>query len=236
MPENPYFYEYLTARESMHFYGALSDVPRRERIQRSDQLLEFVGMKDAANVRVKEFSKGMRQRLGIAQALVHKPRVVILDEPMSGLDPVGRMQVREAILSLKHDGMTVFFSSHVLGDVEMICDRVGLIMQGKIKAVGPIHELLQAESHRIEVGAENLLPEIVDRIKVTALRSLSQGAQVVFTFDDWGKADAAIKCVMDSGADLRLVRPVRETLEEYFMRFSGKSRTEVGEWSGGGDR
>ncbi len=236
MPENPYFYEYLTARESMHFYGALSDVPRRERAGRSDELLEFVGMKEAADVRVKEFSKGMRQRLGIAQALVHKPRVVILDEPMSGLDPVGRLQVREAILSLKRAGMTVFFSSHVLGDVEMICGRVGLIMQGRMQAVGPIHELLQAENRRIEVGAENLADADAKRIAATALHHLTQGNQVVFTFDAWDKADAAVRSIMDAGANLRLLRPVRETLEEYFMRSFGKSRKEVGEWSGGGDR
>jgi len=236
MPENPYFYEYLTARESMRFYAALCEVPARERARRGDELLSFVGLDEAKDTRVKEFSKGMRQRLGIAQALVHEPRLVILDEPMSGLDPVGRLQVREAIVSLKSRGITVFFSSHVLGDVEMICDRVGLIVQGQMEATGPVHELLQAQSRQIEVGAEGLSAAAISALRDKALRVYTQGDQTVFLYDDWTRADAAVQAIASECAHLSLLRPTRETLEEYFMRSTGKRRQDVGAWSGGGDR
>ena len=236
MPENPYFYEYLTAGESMRFYGALSEVPAGERRKRSDELLNFIGLADARDVRVKEFSKGMRQRLGIAQALIHRPRLVILDEPMSGLDPVGRLQVREAILSLKQQGLTVFFSSHVLGDVEMICDRVSLLRKGVLEAAGPIDELLQAESRRIEVGAEQLDRETSDKLRQQARQAFEQGGRTVFVFQEWEAANRAVEIIRASSGHLCLLRPVRETLEEYFMRTTGRSRAEVGDWSGGGDR
>ncbi len=142
MPENPYFYEYLTARESMDFYAALCDLPKAGRLARCDELLDFVGLGSARDIRLGEFSKGMRQRLGIAQAIVHRPPLVILDEPMSGLDPIGRKQVREAILELHSRGTTIFFSSHILSDVEMICHRAALIDHGKLLASGSIAELL----------------------------------------------------------------------------------------------
>jgi ABC-2 type transport system ATP-binding protein len=236
MPENPYFYEYLTAAESLDFYGSLCDMPRADRKKRGAELLEFVGLADARDVRMKEFSKGMRQRIGIAQALIHKPKLVVLDEPMSGLDPVGRMQVREAILSLKREGMTVFFSSHVLQDVEMICDRAGLLLDGKLQAAGPLSELLQAENKRIEVAAENLPPQLALKLHAVAASSARRGEGEFFIFDDRDKADAAAREIVQSGAKLNLFRPSGETLEEYFMRSTGKTRAEVGAWSGGGDK
>lgn len=236
MPENPYFYEYLTAWESLLFYAALCDVPRTERARRAEELLEFVGLAEAKRARVKEFSKGMRQRLGIAQALVHRPRLAILDEPMSGLDPAGRLQVREAILQLKREGVTVFFSSHVLGDVEMICDRVGLLMRGELTASGSVPELLQDRSGRIEVGAEKIGAELTVRLAADAVSTLEQGNAAVFCFDSWDQADAAVRAIVNAGGRITLVRPARETLEEYFMRSTGKSRSEVADWSGGGDR
>ncbi len=152
MPENPYFYEYLTARESLDFYGALCDLPKEGRAGKINELLDFVGLADARDTRLREFSKGMRQRLGIAQAIVHQPPLVILDEPMSGLDPIGRRQVREAILDLHRRGATIFFSSHILSDVEMICHRAALIDHGRLLASGTIDELLEARGE----GRESL--------------------------------------------------------------------------------
>jgi ABC-2 type transport system ATP-binding protein len=235
-PENPYFYEFLSAEETIRFYAALCGVPRRERAARGAELLELMGLREAARVRVRDFSKGMRQRLGIAQALVHRPRLVILDEPMSGLDPVGRLQVREAIASLRTErGATVFFSSHILADVEMLCDRVGLLVEGRLQAAGPLRELLEARSRRVEVGAEGLSPAARAELSARAVSALEEGSRTVFTFADTEAAEAAVERIRADGARLRLLQPHRETLEEYFMRSTGKARAEVGAWKGGGE-
>jgi ABC-2 type transport system ATP-binding protein len=135
-PENPYFYEYLTARETLDFYARLFAIDRSTRRKRAGELLERVGLAAAADRRVRQFSKGMVQRLGLAQALVNDPRVLILDEPMTGLDPVGRHDVRGLILELKARGKTVFFSSHILSDVEAVCDRAAILHDGRLVSCG----------------------------------------------------------------------------------------------------
>ena len=226
MPENPYFYEYLTARESLDFYAALCDFPLAGRKERIVELLDFVGLSHAADVRLKEFSKGMRQRLGIAQAIVHRPPLVILDEPMSGLDPAGRRQVREAILDLHAGGTTIFFSSHILSDVEMICHRAALIDHGKLLASGTIAELLKAQEQEIEVGGTGLSAEKEKELAATAKRLLRQGAELLFIFDSWEKADRAVDVFRKSGK-LTLFRTVKESLEDYFMRSTGDMRAEL---------
>lgn len=230
MPENPYFYEYLTARESLDFYGALCDLPVSERAARNDELLEFVGLRDAADIRLKEFSKGMRQRLGIAQAIVHRPPLVILDEPMSGLDPAGRRQVREAILDLHAGGATIFFSSHILSDIEMICHRAALIDKGKLLAEGSIPSLLQAAELEVEVGGSGLPEAEEGRLSALAKRALKQGDDYLFVFDSWDKADQAVDAFRRQGRLTRL-GTVKETLEDYFMRSTGRSRED---FKGGG--
>ncbi len=231
MPENPYFYEYLTARESMDFYAALCDLPKANRRKRSDELLDFVGLSAARDVRLREFSKGMRQRLGIAQAIVHEPPLVILDEPMSGLDPVGRRQVREAILDLHSRGVTVFFSSHILSDIEMICHRAALIDHGKLIAAGTLDSMLETRDLEIEViGAD--LPE-ADRaaLAATAKRSVERSGEWLFTFDSWDGANRAVDILRARGRLLEL-RVIKETLEDYFMRSTGQARVEVKSPSG----
>ncbi len=235
-PENPYFYEYLTAGESLRFYAALAGVPRRERAARAEELLAFVGLAEAARVRVKAFSKGMRQRLGIAQALVHRPRLVILDEPMSGLDPVGRLQVREAILELRRQGLTVFFSSHILGDVELVCDRVGLLTEGRLLDAGPLGELLERETKRIEIGVADGTGLLREQLKTAAATYREEETLLVLGFAEEASAQEAIRLAAEEGATIRFVQPVRETLEEYFMRRTGRSRAEVGAWSSGAER
>ena len=142
MPENPYFYEYLDARETLDFYGRLSGMDRASRLRRADELIDTFNLGHAKNAPLRSYSKGMRQRLGLAQAIIHNPPVVILDEPMSGLDPLGRRDIRNVILSLRDNGHTVFFSSHILSDVEEICDRVCVIDRGKKVAEGPLNTLL----------------------------------------------------------------------------------------------
>ena len=141
LAESPYFYEYLTAEEFLAFYGQLFDLSKNEIKQRSLALLKQIGLASSANVQLRKFSKGMLQRIGIAQALINDPELVILDEPMSGLDPIGRKEMRELILTLKSQGKTIFFSSHIIHDVEMICDRVGVLAHGRLLAIGRINEI-----------------------------------------------------------------------------------------------
>ena len=226
MPENPYFYEYLTARESLDFYGALCDLPRAERAAHGGELLEFVGLSEAANIRLREFSKGMRQRLGIAQAIVHKPRLVILDEPMSGLDPAGRRQVREAILNLRAGGATIFFSSHILTDIEMICDRAALVDKGRLLAIGRLPELLDAKEREYEVGAADLSEADRRDLAALARRAIAGENETLFIFADGEAAAKAVRMTVERG---RLVsfRPIRESLEDYFMRTTGRTETEA---------
>ncbi|MDR1535578.1 MAG: ABC transporter ATP-binding protein [Planctomycetota bacterium] len=227
MPENPYFYEYLTARESLDFYGALCDLPGSERSPRIGELLEFVGLAQAADIRLKEFSKGMRQRLGIAQAIVHRPPLVILDEPMSGLDPIGRRQVRQAILDLHAGGATIFFSSHILSDIEMICHRAALIDRGRLVADGSLAELLDPRELEIEVGGTNLDAGQTAALAATAGRFLRREGELLFSFGDWEAAYRAVDVFRRHGR-LTLLRTVKESLEDYFMRSTGKAGDETG--------
>jgi len=142
LPENPYFYDFLTGIEILTFYARLSGVARDGRARRVKMLLDWVGLSHAADQRLRTYSKGMLQRIGIAQALVHDPEVVFLDEPMSGLDPIGRVEIRDLILRLRSEGKTVFMNTHILSDVEMVCDRVAIIVEGRIRYLGETHEIL----------------------------------------------------------------------------------------------
>src|SRR5580698_3007424 len=150
LPEQPYFYDYLTARELLDYYARFSDYSAPERRERVGKFLARVGLAAAADVQLRKFSKGMLQRVGIAQAILHDPPVVILDEPMSGLDPVGRREVRDIIQALKEQGRTVFFSTHILSDAEMLCDRVAVLAGGKLQGVGAPGESVSIEVHGME--------------------------------------------------------------------------------------
>ncbi len=141
LPENPYFYTYLTGKEFLEFCGGLFGLGGKELQERVAKNLERVGMSHAANTQLRKYSKGMLQRVGVAQALVNDPEIVFLDEPMSGLDPVGRHQLRELILDLKREGKTIFFNTHILSDVELLCDRVGILAQGKLVGAGRIQDV-----------------------------------------------------------------------------------------------
>ena len=151
LPEQPYFYDYLTARELLDYYARFANYSATERRERVGKFLERVGLGAAGDVQLRKFSKGMLQRVGIAQAILHEPPVVILDEPMSGLDPVGRREVREIILGLKKQGRTVFFSTHILSDAEMLCDRVAVLAGGKLQGVGAPREIVTMKSQSMEI-------------------------------------------------------------------------------------
>jgi ABC-2 type transport system ATP-binding protein len=150
LPELTYYYKFLTAEELLRFYARIFRIPRAEADQRIDRLLKLVELEPARKRPIKTYSKGMQQRVGLAQALINNPDLLILDEPTSGLDPLGRMKVREIIQRLKNDGKTVFFSSHELGEVETVCDRVAIIADGELKVEGRVSELTEKHHANLE--------------------------------------------------------------------------------------
>src|SRR5215510_5086802 len=151
LPEQPYFYDYLTAHELLSYYGHLAGVPGNDLTQRAETMLERVGLRDIRGLQLRKFSKGMLQRVGIAQAILHDPKVVFLDEPMSGLDPMGRREVRDLIEGLKKEGKTVFFSTHILSDAEALCDRVAIIHLGELRGVGVVADLTSSMQGQVEL-------------------------------------------------------------------------------------
>src|SRR6201998_4334408 len=151
LPEQPYFYDYLTAAEVLDYFARFHDLTAADRRERVTRMLKKVGLETARKIQLRKYSKGMLQRVGLAQAILHDPKVVILDEPMSGLDPLGRREVRDIILELKKEGRTVLFSTHILSDAEMLCDRVGVIAGGKLRGVGAPDEIVGIQAHGMEI-------------------------------------------------------------------------------------
>src|SRR5690242_20152738 len=162
LPEQPYFYDYLTATEVLDYFARFHDLTAADRRERVAQMLRKVGLETARKIQLRKYSKGMLQRVGMAQAILHDPQVVILDEPMSGLDPVGRREVRDIILELKRNGKTVMFSTHILSDAEMLCDRVGVIVDGKLRGIGAPEQLVDVKTQGMEIlfelAVENAAP------------------------------------------------------------------------------
>lgn len=225
LPENPYFYDYLTAKEFMVFYGYLLGMDRKVTLHKTTELLKKVGLDGAQDLQLRKFSKGMLQRIGLAQALLNDPELVILDEPMSGLDPLGRKEIRDLILSLKKEGKTVFFSTHILPDVEMICDRVGIIRKGKITAVGALDEILKTPVEDVEVTVEGIEKSAVQTMGVNDI--VVRGDTLHFVVEEQAKLNEILKTILDRGGKIVEVSPRRESLESYFVRvFDSKADTE----------
>ncbi|MEE9521679.1 MAG: ABC transporter ATP-binding protein [candidate division NC10 bacterium] len=219
LPENPYFYTYLTGWEFLNFYGQLFGIPSGERRRRIEELLHLVGLSDAGKLQLRKYSKGMLQRIGLAQALINDPQAVFLDEPMSGLDPVGRKEVRDRILSLKAKGKTVFFSSHIIPDVEMICDRVGIIVNGRLIRVGPLEELLGSELESIEISASGLDDAAMVEMAQWSVRPpVQRGEKVFFAVGTEKEAMQVVERLLKMGALIHAILPHRLTLEEHFLR------------------
>lgn len=229
LPENPYFYEYLTGLEAMDFYGTLCGMKRQERRKRSVALLELFGLGKAQGVRLRAFSKGMRQRLGLAQAMLHDPPLLLLDEPMAGLDPFGRRDIREEIVKIRDRGKTVFFSSHILSDVQDICDQVAIIHQGRLQACGVLSALLEQKVKAVDLAFEGLPPEAGEAFAGAAERIWFDGSRLYFRLPDQQVAEEVIRALEPAGGKLRLLSPHTESLEEYFMR-----QTETQERAGSG--
>jgi ABC-2 type transport system ATP-binding protein len=217
LPEGTFFHEYLTAREFLHFHGALLGVPRNLRDERIPRLLERVGLTYAADRQIRRYSKGMRQRAGLAQALIGDPDVVILDEPMSGLDPIGRKEVRDLILGLRDEGKTVFFTSHILQDAEMICDQVAIILGGRVVQQGYLDDLLGQEASGVEIVAEGLSEALFEELRGMASRAVVQGPRFLFDLDDEALADKVVARIREGGARLRSLVPRRRSLEDLLL-------------------
>jgi ABC-2 type transport system ATP-binding protein len=218
LPESPYFYDYLTAEEFLGFYGRLAGLSHAILSQRITDMLQVVGLGEARTRQLRKFSKGMLQRIGLAQALIHDPELVILDEPMSGLDPIGRKQVRDVILSLRERGKTVFFSSHILPDVEMICDRVGIIRKGQLLAEGTVDELVHRDhTHSVEVVCEGLDGESLAGIRAVAGRLIQRGRQCLIILPNPDSVGKVLAEVTDHRGRLISVTPQKRSLEELFL-------------------
>ena len=215
LPEQPYFYDYLTARELLEYYGQLSGMTKKDIRAKVDTALRRVGLPDVGGLQLRKFSKGMLQRVGIAQAILHDPKLVFLDEPMSGLDPMGRREVRDLIQELKNQGKTIFFSTHILSDAEVLCDRVAVINRGELKGVGAVAELTSGMHGRVELIWRG--DRVPASLKAVALESHVSGdtTRVVVMEEN---QDTALDAVRKEGMRLISVTPVRATLEDYFMQ------------------
>ena len=219
LPESPYFYDYLTAEEFLTFYGRMAGMGRNLLACRVTGLLELVGLTEARTRQLRKFSKGMLQRVGIAQALIHDPELVILDEPMSGLDPIGRKQVRDLILSLREQGKTVFFSTHIIPDVEVMCDRVGIVLKGKLLAEGRVDELVNHASTRsVEIVCEGISVETTPGIAGMASRVYQRGRQGLIQLRDPQQVDEVLAAIRAGGGHTLSVTPLKGSLEELFFQ------------------
>ncbi len=221
LPENPSFYEYLTGEEFLTYCGRLLGMPRGRLRDQVPALLDEVGLSRAARQQIRKFSKGMVQRLGLAQALLGDPKLLILDEPMSGLDPIGRKEVRDLILRQRAAGRTVFFSTHILPDVEMICDRVGILVGGRLVKSGPIHELLGEELESIEITVTTVPPAVLSEVERLALSpALVQKGRVMFRLRGETELEAALAILVGAKSRVLSVVPQRRSLEEIFLEAS----------------
>jgi len=217
LPEQPYFPPQLTAMQAMRLYARLSGLPEREIVPRVGELLDIVGLEGQQRTLLSAFSRGMLQRLGIAQAIVSRPTVVVLDEPASGLDPIGQRDVRNLMLKLREDGATVLLSSHQLSEVEAVCDRVSIVSRGRVAAEGSIHELLSVAG-RTTLRAGGLTGELPDRVRaVSADAVLQPGGVWAFSVPD-ASVRESIDSIYDAGGSVLGVEPKRESLEDYFTR------------------
>ena len=215
LPEQPYFYDHLSARELLTYLATLSGVVATERRRRVDEVLNRVGLGGDANIQLRKFSKGMLQRVGIAQAIVHNPKLIFLDEPMSGLDPLGRREVRDLIQSLKDEGKTIFFSTHILSDAETLCDRVAVLNHGQLRGIGVVADLAREISGKIEVVWEG----IAALGAITGLGAETHGGGSIFrAVLPEAMLERAVDVIRNTHSRLIAITPLRATLEDFFLQ------------------
>lgn len=216
LPERPYFHDHLTGEGVLRYFGALSGMSPARIQERIPAVLSDVGMSAAREVELKRYSKGMLQRIGIAQALLHDPEFLVLDEPMSGLDPLGRKEMRELIVKLASEGRTVFFSTHVIPDVEAICDQVALIQKGKLLGCGPISQFLAQGPAQTEIAFGGIPLERAQKEfgELTSLRAMPDGVRAVALGPD--AVHGALKKILEQRGQVLWVNPIRPSLESLF--------------------
>lgn len=222
-PENPYFYDYLKARELMNYFGELFGLNQTQRNRKTEELLTRVGLDEKDwNKQLRKFSKGMLQRVGLAQALINEPEIVFLDEPMSGLDPIGRREIRELIAELRASGTTVFMSTHILSDIEALCDNVAILRKGKLAATGNLDELLSesgaAQIYEVNVKGVSaaVLENELRHVAGATIAAKPTGANIQIT--DEKSIDAILPIIRSAGGSLVSVQPVKQSLEELFVK------------------
>ena len=219
LAENPYFYDYLTAEELLAYFAGLFGLRGEDRRRRVERLLDAVQIGAERRMQLRKFSKGMIQRVGLAQALVNDPEVVFLDEPMSGLDPLGRRDVRALILKLRDEGRTVFFSSHILSDAEALCSRVAVLARGRLVASGRIADIVAFQAHGWEAIVEGVPEEALARIRSRArgVQRIAEG-RFAIDFDASQPPETMVPELVATGGRLVSINPLRETLEDFFVK------------------
>jgi ABC-2 type transport system ATP-binding protein len=222
LPEQPYFYDHLTAHELLNYYAQLSGVTAKDRTRRVEATLQRVGLPDVKGLQLRKFSKGMLQRVGIGQAILHDPKLVFFDEPMSGLDPMGRREVRDLMEQLKHEGKTVFFSTHILSDAEALCDRVAIIHKGELRGTGAVAELTSGIQGKVEIIWQGT--QVPASIKALGADCHVTGDTVRAIFEE-SRQDAAIDALRRERMRLIAVIPVRTSLEAYFVEQLQRAET-----------
>ena len=223
LPENPYFYDHLTPEELLTYIGTLFGIRQPVLRKKILELLETVGLAEARKLQLRKFSKGMVQRVGIAQALINDPEVVFLDEPMSGLDPLGRREVRLVISSLRTRGATVFFSSHILPDVEALCDRVAIMNRGKLLELGALLHILKVKIQGHEIILAHVQPAVLEALRPMCEEITLMSDRVHIRAATSRQAGAIVSQAVSGGAELVSVNPIRASLEEYFFQEVKKS-------------
>ena len=224
LPEQPYFYDYLTAAELLDYFARFFGFSAAERKERVAKMLKKVGLETAGKIQLRKYSKGMLQRVGLAQAILHDPKVVILDEPMSGLDPIGRREVRDIILELKREGRTLFFSTHILTDAEMLCDKVGVIVGGKLQGVGRPDDIVGMKAQEMEILFE---ADANDARSAAVRAKASQSGSCFALRVPEDSVYTALEELSAANAKIISVAQIKPTLEEYFMHLVAKDRAQA---------
>jgi ABC-2 type transport system ATP-binding protein len=226
-PENPYFYDYLTARELMMYFGQLLGLDKAKSKQKTEELLTKVGLEEASwNKQLRKFSKGMLQRTGLAQSLINNPEIVFMDEPMSGLDPIGRREIRELIAELREKGTTVFMSTHILSDIEALCDNVAILRKGKLSATGKLDDLLttHGEEQSFEINIKGVSGEVLQSslANLTNSKIVAKPNGANIQVSDEADIEMVLQEMKKVGGKLVSIQPVKQSLEELFVEKTEK--------------
>ncbi len=229
LPESPYFYEHMSAQEVVGFYGSLFGLSGAAKDKRVDQLLDLVGLQVDRKKQLRSFSKGMLQRVGIAQALINDPKVLFFDEPTSGLDPIAHRDIRDLILHLKSEGRTIFLSSHQMSDVELVCDRVSILHRGKIRQIGHVEDMIAGGN--VEIIAENVKPDVTQMAKLKDISSKIEQIDtklVILTGASSESKNRVLDWVRSTGGDVVSMTQTRRTLEDIFYETVHTGDVEAG--------